>query len=573
MNPISSLLQPHPSSSVVESIDSPNKNKRKSPLANNSVVEKVDQLYQKRLCLINSKETHALSSDEETKEGTGSDTEESTSSTTSLSPRISPENGVADGNDLSPLSAQRALFTPLDTAPVLPQPQFTPARGDSRRPVVSSAAAYPQPSLLFNSANPYNGVGAHDNLSPLNTRRALFRPSDLEQVRLNPQSTPARAQRPRPIAFSAAALSPRLSPNNEVADRDDFSPLSTRRALFAPLDTAQVRPLPQSAPARTQRRRPVVSSAAAHPHWPQPFNSATPYKRVENRNDFSSSSTQQMLFSPLEELPLQQSTPPRAQRQISSTSSAASFSLSDCPSTPPRREFLGKGLNHNVYSSGMSRCGKYETVGKSVIQSKNKNETTTIHFESFISYIRLLQNDVPVAKVFSIPAELENLLENQKGALYDQRITDGIVTEALRDIKAGGKEWIIEKLAIPAPKEEWENNNREFNTLSPRAQSFLTMAKEWLNRSIAANKILIGDFKPDNVMMTAQEEIKIIDYDFKDAAVLKKGVCDFEFFHELQHSLKYWSCGNENIKNWLMDEFPESIRESIQHREEIKSRF
>ncbi|MEX1012404.1 MAG: hypothetical protein WD595_06380 [Waddliaceae bacterium] len=221
--------------------------------------------------------------------------------------------------------------------------------------------------------------------------------------------------------------------------------------------------------------------------------------------------------------------------------------------------YLGSGLNYIVEANGKSADGIYETVSKTVRPDKGPNQLKKINRESLHAYIRLLENNVPVAKLFSVPEQLK--IELHKKAKKEGKI---------KDITSMGNNWVIERLSINVPIDDWKESDTPLNALSPQAQAFLKMAKYWLTASVKEKRLLIGDFKPDNVMMSDQGEIKIVDYAYNPFASLNKNESDeHEFYTDLFNSLNDWSCGNESIKNWLISDFDEAVKEGINQYSKI----
>lgn len=173
-------------------------------------------------------------------------------------------------------------------------------------------------------------------------------------------------------------------------------------------------------------------------------------------------------------------------------------------------EELGSGNFHKVYSFNENQTltlnntiiDLAKTVLKVVNPQVGPNKFISTIKDGCEAYARLLQDNVPLPKVYIHPTEFKDT---------DSR---------------SGNFWIIERLPKQATPKD------------PEAMEFV---KEWATRSMKENKLFILDFKPRNVMMDEDNNCYVVDFDntsHLDEFSLEEEI--FEILHE-------WSENNRDI--------------------------
>lgn len=209
-----------------------------------------------------------------------------------------------------------------------------------------------------------------------------------------------------------------------------------------------------------------------------------------------------------------------------------------------REEFqirkFGSGKDHDVFEflqSGIKEIGgvpiNLQNALLKVVARKNVVRIAQAHEEDLKGYDQLVQYGVPVVESFIRP-DLFNDPENERN----------------------GNFWIVRRLTTSVSVDAWRTCSDEeaLKNFKP-----LAFAKAWLRRAaevyIKERIELINDFYPRNVMADAAGNLQIVDF----AAPQNDDVME-----NLYSYLKAWSNCNQNVWNFLVSSFPDSVKQSME---------
>lgn len=205
-------------------------------------------------------------------------------------------------------------------------------------------------------------------------------------------------------------------------------------------------------------------------------------------------------------------------------------------------EKIGGGQNHHVFKFTEDKeikihnqTVKCEEVALKILNPENtsvKKQTSGRNFKYFIenedkAYKLLLENKVPVAKVYTNPINYTEEVDPKNGMF-----------------------WIVEKMESPIDGAPW-SGNQWYEELDPLSKKVLDFAKYWLTKMAETKTDIINDFRLRNTMLDKEGSIKVIDYSCTD------GENDsWESAHYLDLYVQDWANNNENIKEYLTSNFP-----------------
>lgn len=199
-------------------------------------------------------------------------------------------------------------------------------------------------------------------------------------------------------------------------------------------------------------------------------------------------------------------------------------------------KYLGQGQNHKVYEilDAISIQGHDLAPASSILKcanvSRGPNKVKGILEGGIISYLQMKREGLKLAQAYVFPHAFLDSVDPKNGGF-----------------------WIIEKMKDVVSTSGWEGN-KAIAQLSANDKQVLEFAKKYLTQSAREGREIINDFLPRNVMRNNQGELCIIDFSPRDNE-------DFEM--NLFHYLLAWSSGNESVWNFLIEEFPVNIKETL----------
>jgi hypothetical protein len=117
--------------------------------------------------------------------------------------------------------------------------------------------------------------------------------------------------------------------------------------------------------------------------------------------------------------------------------------------------------------------------------------------------------------------------------------------------------WVLKRMPTPITGEGW-SHGEAYEDLSKTDKKVVDFAKKYLTLNAVGidekQGEFIGDFNPKNVMVNSQGEPVVVDPTLPET---EKWTCR----KNLQLDVAHWSKGNPKIKQYLIEGFPESIKQ------------